>query len=594
MSDVRQIRKVWREHNKKAKADNLAADVKIGLSASFTIDPLVPYMGAALLDHGYTHPKVTLADYSQIMQTCYGWQNQFDSDTNVIFLCWQIEEMIGDKINSADTDELLGATDEMISELVSGIINLRAEFDGLIVVGIPSIPHYVPQDIAYFGQIPIADTMWMRMMTALQAQLSGLKNLSFLNFDKILRDLGTQAARDERKRLLYRQPFNEIVYQQLGEELARFVRTQRLEAKKCIVLDCDNTLWGGIVGEDGLGGIKIGKDFPGRAFSEFQHMCKVLKESGVLLAICSKNNYDDAYCIFTDHDEMVIRPKDVAVFKINWDLKSENIKAIAEELNIGTNSLIFIDDSDYEVSEVNNVLPEVTTMHVPKELADFPEFFRAHLPLFDRLEITDDDKQRAERMRQEVGRKSAAKSLSREDFLKSLKLKLDYFKPTESDLERTTQLVNKTNQFNLTTTRLDFAQVKAYNDRDDRMVRCIRVEDKFGSYGLVGVAIVEIDGETAFVRNFLMSCRVLGRGIETGFISNLLAELEARGVKKIVAAYLPSPKNQQVEPLYKNHNFDGPIDGLDYNYDRDGAVYWQIQPQDRLPTSEHLDVTVKI
>ena len=594
MSDVRQLRKLWREHKKQAKINASQPDVKIGLSASFTVDPLVPYLGTYLLEHGYNAPEIELADYSQIMQTCYGWKNHFSEDTNAIFLCWQIEEMIGDKVNTADTQELLAATDEMIAELIGGIRDLREEFDGLIVVGIPPIPHYIPQDIAYFGQIPVADIMWMRMMDAMQSDLGGLKNLSFLNFDKILRDLGTQTARDERKRLLYRQPFNEIVYLHLGKELARFVRTQRMEAKKCIVLDCDNTVWGGIIGEDGMGGIKLGKDFPGRAFTEFQHMCKVLKESGVLLAICSKNNYDDAYSVFTDHDEMIIRPQDVAVFKINWDLKSENIKAIADELNIGTSSLVFVDDSDYEVSEVNNVLPEVTTVHVPKELADFPEFFRSFLPLFDRLEITDDDKQRAERMRQEVGRKSASKALSREDFLKSLQLKLDYFKPTEDDLERTTQLVNKTNQFNLTTTRLDFATVKSYNDRDDRMVRCIRVEDKFGGYGLVGVAFVEIDGETAFIRNFLMSCRVLGRGIETGFISNLLQELESKGVKKVFAAYLPSPKNQQVEPLYKNHNFGGPVDGLDYQYDRDGAVYWEISPKDRIPTSEHLDVRVSI
>ena len=597
MADYKSLRKLWRSHQKETK--DLSPDIRIGISASFTIDPIAPYLGISLIKNGAKAAKLKLADYSQIMQVCFDWEAYFDHDTDVILIAFHIEDMLGEKGERASFNELWNSSETVTKELCSAIRQLRHDFGGLILVTIPPIPISLPIDLTSFGSIPAASLIWGNAVQLINSELGSENNLSLVDMNSLVREQGLDHTYDDRKRLLYRQPYTESLYLSFGQKVARFIRAQRLEAKKCLVLDCDNTLWGGIIGEDGIGGIKIGQDFPGRAFREFQVICKALKESGIILAVCSKNNFQDAHRVFVEHDAMVLKEDDIAVFKINWENKSRNIEAIASELNIGTDSLVFVDDSEYELAEVRNALPEVTLIQVPTDPADFPSAFKKFIALFDRLEITDDDKKRAERVRQEVGRKAAsASTLSREDFLKSLELKLTYFPPSKSELERATQLTNKTNQFNLRTVRMTFEEVKDYAENKGKLIRCIRVSDRFGDYGLVGIALVDLIGNLAILTNLLMSCRVLGRGIEGGFISTLAEELAGKGVKFIIGSYIPTPKNSLVEKLLQDNGF-AEFPGTRMNPDlkshcffksSNKATFWKLNPNKRMGIPEFLNV----
>ena len=320
------------------------------------------------------------------------------------------------------------------------------------------------------------------------------------------------------------------------------------------MLDADNTLWGGVIGEDGIGGIQLGSAFPGSAYVEFQRALKRLRDRGVLLAVASKNDPREVDDVFASHDEMVLTSDDIAVWQVNWLSKSQSIEAIAKELNIGVDAMVFVDDSDYELAEVASQVPDVIRLQVPEEVALLPDLL-ADSGLFRNLQVTSEDLARTEMIIQERDRRSVESTMSREEFLVSLELVLNYFQVADEHVGRVAQLTNKTNQFNLTTVRRSEADVRALLADPSYALRAIRVSDKFGDYGLVGVAILRVDGQRAEIDTLLMSCRVLGRGIETGLLAKLAETAKDRGATEIVGRYLPTPKNSQVADLYPRHGF---------------------------------------
>ena len=321
----------------------------------------------------------------------------------------------------------------------------------------------------------------------------------------------------------------------------------------------------------------IGQDFPGSAFREFQRQIAALKQSGVFIAINSKNNAQDVWEIFDARPEMVLKKADFSAACINWTPKSENLKTIARELNIGLDSLVFIDDSSFEVAEVRAQAPEVTVLQAPEDPADLPEILKRHAHLFDRLDLTEEDGKRVAMAGQETARKEHAKDLTEEEFLASLELSVAIFHPVEKDLARVTQLINKTNQFNLTTKRYTEDAVGELWRSGSAQIYCMTVGDRFGDYGLVGVAIVTREAQTAAFDTLLMSCRVLGRGIETAFISVIVDDQAARGAKEARGTYRPTAKNMMVRDLYARHGF-----APDQSGGGEDATIWRL-PADAAP-----------
>jgi FkbH-like protein len=279
-----------------------------------------------------------------------------------------------------------------------------------------------------------------------------------------------------------------------------------------------------------------------------------LKNKGILLAVASKNNPEDAYEVFDKHDAMILSRKDIAVFEVHWESKVESIKRIARKLNIGIDSLVFVDDNPKEIGEVSERLPEVSCVLVPEELAYLPGLL-AETDFFDIAEFTDEDRRRTEMMAADNLRKQTQETMSEEEFRKSLKLKIAVFEIEKQHLSRVTQLINKSNQFNLTTIRRTQDEVETLANSSSAMVLGMDIRDKYGDYGLVGVAILQKESRICIIDTLLMSCRVLGRGAEDTFITKLAEAARTLGCDELRGKYIPTAKNAMVKDLYHRFQF---------------------------------------
>lgn len=331
-----------------------------------------------------------------------------------------------------------------------------------------------------------------------------------------------------------------------------------LKRKKCLVLDLDNTLWGGILGEDGISGIKIGGDYPGNCFVEFHKSIIELKKSGIILTVCSKNNEADVLEAWDKNPNILIQKSDISSYRINWNNKAQNILEIAEELNIGIDSMVFIDDNPTERELVRQVLPEVTTPDFPVHPYDFPNFIRKLISeYFQTYNVTEEDLNKIKQYKSNSERAAFKKSFDDFDqYLKSLKLKIFIEKASEFSTPRIAQMTQKTNQFNLTTRRYSEGDIIEFVNNNN-WVYTMAVEDKFGDNGITGLTIIEINkkNNTAQIDSLLLSCRILGKSIEVAFVNYILNKLKYSGIKKVYAKYLATEKNSLVKDFYEKIGF---------------------------------------
>ncbi|MCB5234113.1 MAG: HAD-IIIC family phosphatase [Candidatus Cloacimonetes bacterium] len=332
-----------------------------------------------------------------------------------------------------------------------------------------------------------------------------------------------------------------------------------LDAKrrKCIVVDLDNTLWGGVIGEDGIEGIKIGGGYPGVVFQEVQRLLLSAYENGVILAICSKNNEIDALVAINEHPNMILKEQHFAIKYINWRTKAENLSNIAKSLNIGLDSMVFIDDNPSERALVRSLLPEVLVPDFPEKLYQYPSFMEDVLKrYFSLYNLTDEDKKKTEQYLQNMKREQFQKDFSDYDrYLEELEICLEMSLIEEIDLPRVAQLTQKTNQFNLSTKRYTEYDLNSLI-RSGNLIYVARVKDKFGEYGLTGVAILIIEGATATIDSLLMSCRVIGRKVENEFLHQIICALKEKGIRSITASYQRTQKNPMVKDFYDKAGFE--------------------------------------
>jgi FkbH-like protein len=341
----------------------------------------------------------------------------------------------------------------------------------------------------------------------------------------------------------------------LAQNLAAIVKSVYGRAKKCLVLDLDNTLWGGVIGDDGVQNLILGRDNPvGEAFAAFQRYVKDLRQRGILLAVCSKNDPENAREGFT-HPDTVLKLEDFSAFKASWNPKPDGIREIAAELNIGLDSLVFVDDNPAERALVAAQLPEVAVPEVGSEVALFPEVLERE-GYFEPAGIVPDDLQRADYYTANTARETHQTTFQDYgEFLASLEMTAEIGPFVPVYLERIAQLINKTSQFNLTTRRYTGAEVEALS-RDPASVTLYgRLRDKFGDNGLVSVIAGSLRGEALEIDVWLMSCRVLNREMELAMFDALVEHCRARGVRRIVGVYIPSKKNGMVAEHYGSLGF---------------------------------------
>lgn len=326
--------------------------------------------------------------------------------------------------------------------------------------------------------------------------------------------------------------------------------------KKCVILDLDNTTWGGIIGDDGLEKIQIGSLGIGKVFTELQYWVKALQKRGIIVAVCSKNDEDKAKEPFEKHPDMVLKLEDIAVFVANWDNKADNIRKIQNVLNIGFDSMVFLDDNPFERNIVRENLPEVCVPELPEDPAEYLEYLYG-LNLFETTSFSENDAERTKQYQVEAQRLIALDSFTNvEDFLKSMNMVSDVHPFNNFSKPRVSQLTQRSNQFNLRTVRYTEEELQNVMDDDNSYTISFTLEDKYGDNGLICVVILEkIDLENVFINSWLMSCRVLKRGMEDFTLNKIVELAKEKGYKNIIGEYIPTTKNQMVEKHYERLGF---------------------------------------
>ena len=368
--------------------------------------------------------------------------------------------------------------------------------------------------------------------------------------------IGGLHAADPRGWFETKQPGSPALLFELAREVAHLIAGLKRAPKKVLVLDLDNTLWGGVVADDGLEGIELGDTSPrGEAFKAFQKYIASLKQRGVLLAVCSKNDHATAVEPFEKHPEMVLRLSDIVSFKANWEPKSENLRRMAAELNLGLDSFVFVDDNPAEIEIVRQFAPEVTTILLGPDPAEYVGQLQ-DCRLFEPGNITAEDAERTDQYRAEAGRKALETTVTDMGaYLESLAMEGTFSEFTAVDAPRLSQLINKSNQFNLTTRRRSEAEVLAVMN-DPSFIGCsMRLKDRFGDHGLIAIVIGEKAGDTLKIDTWLMSCRVLKRQVEEAVLGELARLARGRCCQRLEGVYLPTAKNEMVRDFYGRMGF---------------------------------------
>jgi len=374
---------------------------------------------------------------------------------------------------------------------------------------------------------------------------------------EIARNMGREKFYSPRMWYLGSMPFSLSGERAIATEIARALNALRGRRKKCLVLDLDNTLWGGVIGEDGVGGIELSESKEGARFRDMQKRLKDLKDEGVMLAVVSKNNEEDALEGINKHPAMILRKDDFVAITANWDPKPNNIERLARDLNIGLDSFVFVDDNPVERQTVVLKLPDVAVPEFPKDTSMLEAFAveiaNKYFPI---LKLTSEDAAKTQQYQAEHKRtKLRESSSSLEDYLASLDMKKTFRIADKDDVARSAQLTQKTNQFNLTSRRYTEGDIVSMMRSEGHTIWIGELEDRFGSYGKIILAIVKREKEKAVIDTFLMSCRVMGRNVERDFLAHIEKALFEEGITEIEAEYIPTAKNSVVRNFWMEHGY---------------------------------------
>jgi FkbH-like protein len=399
-------------------------------------------------------------------------------------------------------------------------------------------------------------------------------NVVTVDWDWHAQSIGWATLRDERLWYLGRMRLNLTGLAILAQMIAGHVGVVRGGARKVAVVDLDNTLWGGIVGEVGIEGLALGNEGVGLAFQDFQRELLKWHDSGILLALCSKNNPEDALEVLDKHPGGILRSEHFVAMRINWQDKAENLRAIARELNLSLDSFVFLDDNPVEREWVARALPEVLVPELPKDPVDRPSFLRG-ASYIQRIDVTSTDRSRSRSYRAaNLRAQTRANAASFEGFLDSLEQELEIARLNSGSLARAAQMCQRTNQFNLTTRRYTVGDLEHLMADRNASVFTVAVRDRFEDSGIAGLAILRYRGDRAEIDTFLLSCRVLGRKIEEAFLAFLVESARQGGASFLIGHYVPTAKNKQVESFFPNHGF---------RTVEEGAFCLNLRAQDRLP-----------
>jgi FkbH-like protein len=554
---------------------------RIAILRSFTVEPVVPVLRAAAMVNGID-PVVWVGSFNAYAQEILDEKSSLYSFApDIAILAVQTRDAAPKlwhaftELFPAEVREVAGSVTESFERLVQAFRSRSKAHLVLHSFEQPSFNSHGVLDSQ--AEISQGETIWQinRELRRLSQKHPGLY---FLDYDGLVARSGRQNWHDERKWLTSRMPITAEHLIDLANEWMRFIHPLTGKICKALVTDLDNTLWGGVIGEDGMGGIQVGAEYPGAAYLALQRVILDLYQRGIILAVCSKNNPAEAMEAIEHHPGMLLRPHHFAALRINWKDKASNLREIAQELNIGIDTLAFMDDSLIEREWICVNLSEVTIIDLPDDPMLYAETLRRSA-VFERLSLTGEDRERGryyaeERLRTEL--RDGVYSL--QDFYRSLMMEVEISSPTVETVARIAQLTQKTNQFNVTTRRYSEQEIAGLARSREWGVCAIRLRDKFGDSGLVGVAISHYRNATCEIDTFLMSCRVIGRTVETAFLASIAEHAIARGAKRLIGRFIPTRANAMARELYPSHGFtcasEGD-DGLCWEFDLTrGAILW--------------------
>jgi len=532
-----------------------ARSVRVALLSSYVLDQLIPYLDFECRSIGLA-PEFYVAPFNQYAQEILNPSSGlYHFNPEIVFLALAVEDLFGQITGYPSVDDLNKAARE-IHELVLMVVReLQERCGALIVVTEFSLMHHSPHGILD-NKNAIGLNRWVEELNhVLERDFQSHERAFLFPLNQVLSWVGKDQSNNPKMRFMASMRVGEAALPELAKYSMRYVKPLKGLTRKCIVLDLDGTLWGGIVGESGIEGIHLGPTAPGVEYMDFQKALLSLTRRGILLAICSKNNPDDVLPVIRDHKYMLLGEVHFSAMRINWCNKADNLREIAEELNIGLDSMVFVDDNPAERELIRQLLPEVLTVELPKD----PSRYRMTLEKmsdFEQLSITEEDEMRvlqysAERKRRS-GRSTAA---SLEQYLHSLKIKTEVTFATPNALSRLVQMFNKTNQFNLMTRRYQAAEMKSFLESQQHLIYMLRAQDRFGDHGVVGAAIIEKENRGSYIAGFLMSCRVMGLSVETALLQRIYEDACNSGARTLRGEFIRTNKNQPVEEFYSKHGF---------------------------------------
>ena len=532
--------------------------MNIAVLSTFTSEVLRPYVIVESAARGIL-ARPYFGPFNQIDQSVLDDASPlYDSKPDVVVLAARTEEIAPNLISrfftlsSADVNNELARIEEWLQSMVEG---LRRFCKATILVFNYAPPHFLVAGLSDASlespQVSVIERANERVAEVCR-KFSGTY---VFDYARITYEFGMRCWYDPKLWYLGKIPFGAQGQLETGRRLARYVRAACLPSCKCLVLDLDNTLWGGVLGEEGLGGIALGEDYPGNVYKDFQRSLLSLRDRGVLLAVASKNNEVDVLEVFHNHPDCVLKTEDFSSLQIHWQDKAGSLRSVAKELNIGTDALAFFDDNRVEREWVRSHMPEVTVIEVPENPLDFARALDES-GAFDHLAISAEDQKRGEMHQKERERRRLqSESISLEDFLWQLNMTATIGFVGQETLPRVAQLVAKTNQFNLTTRRHTPSELQAMIE-SGAVALWLRVADRFADNGLVGVALaVPEDSPKWLIDTFLLSCRVIGRQVERVLLSMLVGIIRERGGLEIVGEYVSTAKNAVAGEFYQMHGF---------------------------------------
>lgn len=545
--------------SQKIKNKELKNKIKIAILSSYTHNGLKEIMDVKCVENNIL-ATVYEGAYNQFSQEILDQKsNLYKFQPNILFLLLDSRHIFEDLYHFPDSKSISqkkSFVEERILEIKHLVDFFRKQSNSMIVVSNLNIPSDSSYGISEQKIKYNLSEMIQEFNSELISSYKNTDNVAILNFNSFISKFGENNVFDPRQYFFGNIQINLTYLPNFGNELMKFVISFLGLGKKCLILDLDNTLWGGIVGEDGYDGIKLGPEPPGNAFMEFQKTILSLHHRGIILAINSKNNFDDAMKVIKNHPYMILNEKYFSSIKINWNDKVSNINQIITELNIGLDSVVFLDDDQINQELVRTMLPEVLVPKLPKDPSMFSKFLQDIIQ-FSNLKITEEDKQRGKMYAQQKMRNELENTTTDlTTFLKKLELKISIKEIDSFSLPRVSQLILKTNQFNLTTKRYQESEIEKMIDDENYFVCYVNVKDKFGDNGITGVFIIKKESKKIWnLDTFLLSCRIMGRDIEKAVFTYIVNKAKYHNIEQIKSKFIPTQKNKPIENFLPNCNF---------------------------------------